>query len=237
MISATSRLGRKYFCLLLTCSLTPAFAHSQTPAPAPYGPFNAVFVQDGMGLTKQLRDHDPLAAAQRSWSITLWLKTNDAAPTALVAGIGHPSDPTPRYLGLRDGHPVAWVGGQPIGADSTTEISSKTALTPGIWHALALSVDSAGLSHLIADGTEVACGHLPLGRTSSVVELAPTSAPPLPGFTHFGGWLALVTLRTRALDSADANGMTTPLPGLDNLPFEPGSKPPPVRAALILSPQ
>jgi hypothetical protein len=234
MNSTRLRVGLKSFCVLSAFTLIHSISAAQNPEP--YGPYNAVFLQDGTGLIKQLHDHDPLATAQRSWSITLWLKTNEAAPTALVAGIGHPNDPTPRYLGLRDGHPVAWVGGQPVG---TSEISSKTTLTPGIWHALALSVDSAGISHLIADGTEVASGRLPLGRTSSVVELAPTSAPPLAGFNHFGGWLALVTLRNRALDSADANGMNTPLPGLDNLPFEPGSKPASVQthAALVLSPR
>jgi hypothetical protein len=215
----------------------PAIAQTQTPpnftvAPtdAPYGPWNGVFLQGGMGLVKPLHDHDPLASSQRGWSVTLWLKTKDPAPTALLAGIGHPYDPTPRYLALRDGHPIVWAGG-------TNEISAKTALTPGIWHALALSVDTSGLTHLIADGTEVASGKLPLGPTSPVVELAPTAGVPMPGFTHFGGWLALVTLRTRALDSTDANGMTTPLPGLDNLPFEEGSKPWPVqtRASLGLT--
>lgn len=237
MPSATQRASLRFICVFAACSLYRDIARAQKPAP--YGPYNAVFAQDGTGLIKQLPDHDPLAAAQRSWSMTLWLKTKDAAPSALVAGIGHPGDPTPRYIGLRDGHPVAWVGGQPMHPDSSTEITSKTTLTPGIWHSLALSVDSEGLSHLLADGTEVASGRLLIGRTSNVVELAPTSTPPLSGFSHFGGWLALVTLRSRPLDTADANGMITPLPGLDNLPFEPGAKPSPTqtRAALVLTPR
>jgi hypothetical protein len=205
------------FTALFAAAQTPVSFHTGQPLAA-YGPFNGVFLQEGAGLTKPLQDHDPLITAQHNWSLTLWLKTADPAATTLLAGVGHPSDTFPRYLALQDGRPTVWSGG--------AEISGKTALTPGVWHALGLSVDIAGITHLYADGSEVASAKLPLGPASPVLELAPASTPPRPGSQHFGGWLALVTLRTHALDSADVNGLTTPLPGLDNLPFETANPPP-----------
>jgi hypothetical protein len=209
-------LGPKFFgMIVLAASLTTA----PTPPSPTYGPFNAVFLQDGTGLTKPLHDHDPLITARHDWSLTLWLKTGDPTPTALLAGVGHPSETSPRYLALQDGRPTAWSG--------AAGISGKTALTPGVWHALGLSVDAAGITHLYADGSEVASAKLPLGPASPVLDLAPA----LPGSQHFGGWLALVTLHTHALDSADVNGLTTPLPGLDNLPFE-AANPTPTPALL-----
>src|SRR5947209_8423523 len=76
-----------------------------------YGPYNASFLQGGLGLTKTMHEHSPLAAAQRSWSMSLWLKTNEQNPTALVAGVGRPAETSPRYLALKDGKPAFWAGG------------------------------------------------------------------------------------------------------------------------------
>jgi hypothetical protein len=244
MFSRPTRFGLKH---LVTIAFVSALASASAQSPrtpstftqtlpsAQYGPYNGVFLQGGMGLSKPLHDHDPLAVAQASWSLSLWFKTADSSSTTLLAGVGHPWDSSPRYLALRNGHPIAWSGGTAAGA----ELTATTALAPDTWHALALSVDPNGTSHLFADGIEVASGHLPLGPTSAALDLAPTAGVPMQGFRHFSGWLASVTLHAAPIAASEAEAQTTPLRGLDNLPFEEGSKPWPVqtRASLGLSAQ
>jgi hypothetical protein len=190
-----------------------------------YGPYNASFLEGGLGLTKPLQVHEPLATAQAGWSMSLWLKTDEVDLTALVAGIGRPDESTPRYLALRGGRPAFWAGGQGPGH----ELVGGSPLSPGTWHALAVWADTDGKTHLYADGTEVAMGVLPLGPAADVFKMAPPRTPAWPDARHFGGWLAQVSLRTSGFGAEELRSMTTAPAGLDNLPFEEGSKPWPVQ--------
>jgi hypothetical protein len=187
-----------------------------------YGPYSGTFLEGGIGLSKPLREHEPLAEAQQDWSLTLWFKTAETAQTALLAGVGGPAETYPRYLALRDGKPVFWAGG----AGSDHELESTAALAPGEWHSLAITADVDG-AHLFVDGKAAASGRLVLGPASAAVELAPAAPASTfaPAPTHFGGLLGMVSLRTGALNSADLDALLTPPAGLDSLPFEEGSKP------------
>ncbi len=196
-----------------------------------YGPYSGRFLPGGVGLEKALHEHEPLATAQAGWSLTLWMKPAAAGTTALVAGVGRMDEATPRYLGLREGRPVFWAGGEGAGAH---ELAGGAALTPGVWHGVAVSVDAEGTAHLYADGVEVAHGAMPLGPAADVLEMAPVRAMPGLGSTagvrHYGGLLGLVSLRTRALTAEEARGMAKAPAGLDELPFEDGSKEWPVQS-------
>ena len=211
------------------CVLIHATAQAQMYGQAPVavesgmgmvaGPFNGRFLEGGMGLSKRLADRAAITRAQANWSMTLWFKTDEAAPTALLAGVGTPGESSPRYLALRGGKPVFWAGREGEGHT----IEGRAVLAPGMWHSLAVSVDEQGTSHLYADGSEVATGKVILGPAGSMMNLAPTAMPPARGFSHFGGWLAEVSLNARPLESRELSGLSKPMSGLDDLPFEEAS--------------
>lgn len=205
-------------------TLTPISLTAQT-AGVVYGPYNGSFLQGGLGLTHILHEHDALASAQAGWSMSLWLKTDEGGLTALIAGVGRPDESTPRYLALENGRPAFWAGGSGDGH----ELAGPAALQPGAWHSLAVSVGEDGKTHLFADGAEVASGLVALGPAATVMEIAPTATPSWRGAKHFGGLLAQVSLHAGALQADSARAMGIVPAGLDNLPFEEGSKSWPVQ--------
>ncbi len=154
--STARRRNRTIGALALAALLTRGIGVSQSTTPltpslltvsqtvVAYGPYNGRFLQGGLGLTKNLHSNEPLAAAQRAWSMSLWFKSDEQAQTAFVAGVGRPWESSPRYLALKDGRPAFWAGG----AGEGHELLGASALTPGAWHSLAVSVDSEGKTHL-----------------------------------------------------------------------------------------
>ena len=123
--------------LLLLVTLTPrADAQSAAATPA-YGPYNVHSIAGGIGVTKQLAPHDPLALSGSGWSLTLWVRPDTASQTTLLAGVGQPLETFPRFLGLRDGKPIFWAGDEHI-------LETSTPLAPNTWHSLAVFADGAG---------------------------------------------------------------------------------------------
>lgn len=235
--SIAGRVVRQFVAVAMAFSFLQARAEAQGVGQTPTtltvastdlvaGPYNGSFLQGGIGLNKPLPDHAPIAEAQDGWTLSLWFKTNDLASTALLAGVGWPSETTPRYLALRDGRPVFWSGG----TGEAHELQGQSPLSPGAWHSLAVAVDDQGSAHLYADGKEVAGGSLILGPSASVLNLAPAQAPPMHGFQHFGGLLAEVSLHSRFMLSPETGEVGQSSLGLDNLVFEEGSKPWPVQS-------
>ena len=232
--------------------LVPGLLTTRQPAVA-YGPYNGRFLEGGLGLTKPLHEHEPLSTAQRGWSMSLWYKSSEPEQTALLAGIGKPGEDFPRYLALRHGRPAFWAGRGGEGH----ELQGRAALAAGVWHSVAISVDNEGKASLFADGAEVAAGMLELGPASDVLELAPARAASLgpslgntlapdetpwwpgpepdpasttgPRSKHFGGLLAQVSLSSSPLDRQAVSLMAVAPTGLDNLPFEEGSRSWPVQ--------
>ena len=195
----------------------------QRPTNVVAGPYNGWFLQGGVGLTKPLHDYEPLAAAQRSWSMSLRLKTEERGATTLLAGVGRPQEAFPRYLALIDGRPAFWSGG----SGSGHVLEGDAVLSTGVWHSLAVSVDQQGITWLYADGVPVASGTVALGAAGDVLEMAPASSPWPAGhaLSHFGGHLAQVSLLSGELSAAQLESLKSTPAGLDNLPFEEGSKP------------
>ena len=222
--------GKHFGALVLIAFAATGLCLSQTPTVPPlilmaqpevaYGPYNARVLQGGIGLSKNLHEHEPLAAAQRSWSMSLWFKSDEPAQTAFLAGVGHPEETFPRYLALKEGRPAFWAGG----TGKYHELIGGTPLAPGAWHSLAVTVDAEGSSHLLADGVQVASGTIALGASTSEILMAPTEGSSWPGAKHYGGLLAQVSLRSTPLSADAISAMSQAPAGLDNLPFEEASR-------------
>jgi hypothetical protein len=207
-------------CLFLSISFAPQVAaQSAAAAPSPYGPYHVHSISGGIGITKTLAAHDPLALSGSGWSLSLWVKSDIANQTALLAGIGQPIETFPRYLGLRSGKPIFWAGGDHI-------LETSTALAPNTWHSLAVFVNGAD-THLLVDGADVAHAPLPIGSATPELQIAPTVTP-ASDFHHFSGLLAFVSL-ARGLTPAEQQSLSHAPGNLDDLPFDDASKPWPVQ--------
>ena len=205
--------------LLLTAAFTSrAAAQSATPPPA-YGPYNVHSISGGIGVTKTLAAHDPLALSGSGWSLSLWVKPDTASQTVLLAGVGQPLDAFPRFLGLRDGKPIFWAGDGHI-------LETSTPLAPNTWHSLAVFVEGAD-THLLVDGADVAHAPLPIGPATPELQIAPIVTPAT-GFHHFSGLLAFVSL-ARGFSPSEQQSLSHAPANLDDLTFDDASKPWPVQ--------
>jgi len=204
--------------------IVTTLCYSQAPVtndPAYYGPFNAIFLPDGDGLTKHLAKDDSVLRADSPWSLYAWVKPAESpkAP-ALIAGLGDPTEEFPRYLAVDSGHVIL-----SIGKDNC--LSSTQSLLPGKWHFLAATFDGAEFT-LYSDGAKIAAGKLDMGSVSPVLEIAP---PPPAGtsWLHFGGTVASLTLLRKALGADEIKQLSQSSTDFTSLEFEEGSKPWPVQ--------
>ena len=161
--------------------------------PPVYGPYNAVFLPDGEGLNKKLTENDTVTLADSPWTLYAWVQADEAAtkPTLLV-GLGKPEDEYARYIAITGGKLVLWGG-----KDNTLEGTASFA--PGKWHLIAASFDGQQF-HLYSDGTQIATGTLVLGSVAGVLGIAPATLP-APGWGHFGGKIASLTLLREPLSA------------------------------------
>jgi Exo-beta-D-glucosaminidase Ig-fold domain/Glycosyl hydrolases family 2/Concanavalin A-like lectin/glucanases superfamily/Glycosyl hydrolases family 2, sugar binding domain/Glycosyl hydrolases family 2, TIM barrel domain len=196
-----------------------------TNTPAQYGPYNGVFLTDGMGLKMPLADsHDTVLRADLPWSLYGWVRTNDPVETReLVAGLGSVSGENSRYLGVDAGKVMLWMG-------KGNELSGTANLKAGEWHLLAATFDGSRF-HLYADGVQVGSGSLLLGSTNPLLQMAPTISPSNAAFVgkHFGGQIASFTMLRRALSDADVRQLHENRPDFSLVLFEEGSKPWPLQ--------
>ncbi len=200
--------------------------------PDAYGPYSAVFLPGGRGLSKPLLEKDKLFTAESSWSVYTWVRSDDlpnSAPASaasifpaalapsitptLIAGVGDPLDEYSRFFALSGGKLAFWMG-EGDSLTSTISLASKT------WHLLAATFDGV-TTHLYSDGAEVGSAKLAFGRVSPVVELAPES---LTGTQHFGGKIADFTLLRRVLAPAEVASLSATKPDFLLINFEEGSK-------------
>ena len=192
-----------------------------TNDPPVYGPYNGIFLPDGEGLDKKLTENDTVLEAASPWTLYAWVNADQAAskPT-LIAGLGKPEDEYARYVAYAPGKLILW-GGQ----DNSLE--APVALAPARWHLIAATFDGERF-RLYYDGAQVAIGSLVLGSVSGVLGMAP-SAPPAPGWGHFGGKIAGLTVLRESLagnviDDVYLKGRSETEPV-----YEEGSKPWPVQ--------
>lgn len=186
-----------------------------------YGPYYGTFLADGDGLKKPLLERDILLRADSPWTIYCWANNSEAIQAqTLVAGVGKPREEYPRFLGVDNGRVVLWIGKQ-------NSLSAPATLTPGKWHMLAATFDGK-IFRLYNDGAEVASGPLVLGTVSAGVEIAPTDLP-APGWKHFGGKIASLTVLRNPLSGSEIKQIYDKSENFALPEFEVASKPWPVQ--------
>ena len=188
--------------------------------PPSYGPYNGVFRIGGSGLKKTAEPSDPIFQSVSPWTLYCWFQSQPAPVSTLLAGVGDPLDEYARYLGIRDGKLLLWMG-------DDNALSASTALSAADWHFVAATFDGVRV-HLYADGLEVASGKLAFGGVSPNVQLAPDDLP-WKGGQHFGGRIVSLTLLRSALTDAEIRQMSAQVPNPSLIAFEEGSKPWPVQ--------
>jgi hypothetical protein len=179
-----------------------------------FGPYNAVFLPDGGGLTKRLDtkpSHDAGLSAEGPWTLSFWFRATEPMTTGSVvlAGLGDTSPnaatPAARFVGLENGHLALFQTEQARTAGPANAASS--ALNPADWHFAAAVSDGHTVS-LYQDGKPVASGIQTASRVAPLLEMA----PPLPGQPHFGGKLASLRIFTQALTAAQVETLYSQRP-------------------------
>jgi hypothetical protein len=210
------------FCAPLSSRAQAAIPYTTvTNDPPAYGPYNGVFLPDGEGLNKKLTENDTVELADSPWTLYAWVNADEAVtkPT-LIAGLGNPEDEYARYVAVAPGKLILWGG-------KDNSLDGPVTLAPGKWHLIAATFDGERF-HLFYDGVEVASGSLVLGSVSGVLGMAP-SALPAPGWGHFGGKIAGLTLLRESLAGNVINEIYAKGDDFSLAVFEEGSKPWPVQ--------
>jgi hypothetical protein len=226
----------------------PIYTPAQTVPAEDYGPYNAIFLADGPGLTKSLAP--PLPVDSRTapmldrLGLTAWLdriglgKQVDARQV-LLAGRApwtltfwfRPSEPlTGTVLLAGIGDPTAedtrFIGVTDNhlglwlgrGAGSSRLITAESALNQAEWH-LAVAVSDGEKVTLYADGKLATSNALTQGAVTARIEMAPQPQP-VWGATghHFGGRIAGLKLYRQALTADQVSAVAAAPPDFA-LPF------------------
>src|SRR5271169_5357570 len=221
-------LGIGIVALLLTACVSAAYSQIvPTNNPPVYGPYNAVILQGGDGLRKNMVARDTVLRPDSPWTLYAWIQCDSpiTAPV-LVAGYGDVAGEYSRFLGLDPGKLMLWAGPE-------NTLSAPATITPGKWQFVAATFDGS-VFRLYADGAQVGQGSLTLGRVAPVLQIGPPvpiAQPTNPTFTgqHFGGKIAGFILVREALTAEKIKQLASNPPMFSLIVFEAGSKPWPVQ--------
>ena len=218
-----TKIGLRAIILLLFaalfCSRT-TLAQSIVEPPS-YGPYSGVFRQGGNGLSKPVEPADTVLQATSPWSLYCWFQSPESGlRSTLLAGVGNPLDEYSRYLGIRDGKLIFWMGEE-------NGLAGANPLSPAEWHFAAVTFDGVG-THLYSDAQEVASGNLTLGRVAPAIQMAPEDLP-WKDARHFGGRIAGLTLLRTTLSGAEIQQLYAHAPDPALIEFEENLKPWPLQ--------
>jgi hypothetical protein len=239
-------------CLALLLVATVNARGQEFPA-EDFGPYNAIFLSDGPGLTKTLappspmdsraaalldrfglktepEHHEDLLAGRAIWTLTFWYRSSEPLEgTVLVAGIGDPAAEDARFVGLNDNHLALWLGRGP-GANSLPIAAS--ALSNAEWH-FAVAVSDGEKVTLYADGKPVLTSPLAQGEVAARLEMAPE---PVEGVAsrHFGGKIAALMIYPKALSAAQVEAMAAAPPDFALPTYEEASQHWPVQTRAMI---
>ena len=197
------------------------FAVAQRPAtvdPDAYGPYNGVFLADGLGLRVPLANsHDSLLLAESPWSIYCWIRPSEAVKNPqLVAGIGNVSAEYSRFIAISPDKISLWVG-------AGNELSGTAVVRPDQWQLVAGTFDGNQF-HVYSNGENVANGALTLGSVDPLLQMAPVPIDAVDG-DHFAGKIASFTVLRKALTHAEVRQLAENPPDYATAEFDEGSKP------------
>ena len=183
-----------------------------------FGPYNATFLDGGVGETRALSERAAPLAADAPWSITGWLRIAHRQPgRAIVSAVGDAAGGAWWGVAVTDGS-LCLVAG-------STTLSGGAALEAGRWYAVAAVFDGRA-AHLYLDGREIAAQPLSTSRVRPSLELAPTAASPgVPAASprvraHFGGSLAQWTLMSTSLGAAAVEALARAPPNFSLVTFD-----------------
>jgi hypothetical protein len=237
--SFQSTIAIAIFAVLVFASL----ARSQEIPAESYGPYNAVFLPDGPGLTKQLAAPSPLDSrtaalldrlglnkepdqrdvlleGRATWTLAFWFRSSEPLQgSLLLAGIGDPAAEDARFVGVLDGRLALWLG---RGDGSGKLLKSESALSNTEWHFVALVGDGENVT-LYADGKSVLTHALGQGDVAGHLEMA---SAPLEGITdrHFGGQICGLRVYRDALPVAQTLAMNLAPPDFALPTYEEASR-------------
>ncbi len=210
--------GDKKFSLaavVLLLSLVVPGAAQRPDGAIAYGPYNAVFLEVGTGLSKPLAANDVLLDPGAQWSIYGWVRV--ATPmvgNTVIAVVGNPNFAGSRSLGTNDGKLALYAGRDAV-------VRSDVTLAPGSWHLVAATFSDQE-THLYADGAEVGHGPVADVALAPLLNLAPTASS-ISNAQHFGGELVGLTLMRRALAASELPRLYQNPPDFNLVEFEDGS--------------
>ncbi len=200
--------------------------HAQQVPEEVYGPYYAVFLADGPGLTKPSAGPygapPPASAAIASdlleaharWTLDFWFHdeaSHSDEGTLLLAGLGDPAAQDARFIGMQDGRLGLWLGK----GGSSAMVVAETPLSPVQWH-FAVAVGDGERIVLYVDGKQIASSTPGQGSIDPRMSMAPE---PLTGITdrHFGGRIAALKIYREALTPAQITELAAAPPDF-NLP-------------------
>jgi hypothetical protein len=211
--------------LVLVALLADRTANAQVSPEEAYGPYNAVFLPDGLGLIKPLapppsldpryrgpQPPDPLTAGAAQWTLAFWFQPSEPlSGTVLLAGLGDPEGDDARFIGVENNHLGLWLGNA---QGSAHLLTGATPLGQADWHFAAAVSDGRSIT-LYADGAALATWLSMQGTIAAQIQIAPAAQPSpsaqisarepsqsVPATTHFGGRIAALKIYRESL-SAD----------------------------------
>jgi beta-galactosidase/beta-glucuronidase len=181
-------------------------------ASANFGPYNAAFLEGGVGLTRPLADDAAPLREGAPWSMTGWLRIECIQPgEAIVAALGDAQGGTWRGVELMDGTPSFVVGPRSV-------LRGGGALEPGRWYSIAAVFDGT-TARLYLDGRELDAQAASTARVRPSIALAPVSrAPKLR--PHFGGSLAEWSITAAALGAQEVRTLAQSRPDFSVTAFD-----------------
>lgn len=197
-----------------------------TNNPPQYGPYNAVFLQGGIGLQYPLEPQDTVQMASAPWTLYAWIQPNlPLTAPALIGGLGSTADEYSRFLAASSSHLILWDG---PGNSLRFPLPSGATLAPGAWHFLAATFDGSTF-RVYFDGALAGSGSLLLGSVTPQISLAPATHMPA-GFQHYGGKVEGFTLLRHALTANQLQSLAQQRKNLHVLEFARGSRDWPIQA-------
>lgn len=186
---------------LLASSVLSAIPVASAQSAEGAGPFNAVFLQGGVGIERDLPAGEPVADAGAAATFSAWVKPDRVVPgdVALVL-VGDSA--AGRSLSLRDGRPALNAGDGGLVA--------ARPLVAGRWTHLVATVDAGG-AILYVDGRVAARGAVSLAKVAPRIQIAPVLARS----THFGGTLVHARVESGSLSAAQVKTAYRARPAFD----------------------
>ena len=186
--------------LLLACAFAAGAAAN---VPENGGPYNATFLEGGVGLERELKGAERLVAAGAPFRMSAWVRPDARQEGSVVlVALGDPRGEGCRCLTL-DGGRLSFHG---VGVG----VSADAAVEPGRWTHVAVSYDGREVT-LYAEGKRVA------SRAAQLPSVAPriAVAPNVEGRPHFGGSLVEATVEEGALNPETVEALVRARPRFD----------------------